>query len=266
MRILSYTRPVWQYRHFVAAAIRGDFKARVARSRIGALWFVLHPLAMALIYVLILSEVLQAKLGMSDKPGAYAVYLLAGIAVWSLYSEIINRCMTMFIDFANSLKKISFPRACLPFIVVGSALITHALLLLAIAVIIVFYGFTPTFSWLLLVIPLLVTVLLATGLGVTLGVLNVFSRDVSQVMLVVMNMWFWLTPIVYASDMLPEPMQRIIALNPATALVQGYQKIILLDQAPDLMALSYPALLGVVLTGLSLFLFRRAGPELVDVL
>lgn len=264
--LLSQAKAAFSYRHFIVAAVRGEFKSRVARSRIGMLWFVLHPLAMALIYVLILSEVLGAKLGNIDKTGGYAVYLLAGVAVWTLFSEILNRCIGIFIEYSSALKKINFPRICLPFIVIGGAVITHLILLIAIMAIIAFFGFYPTYNWIFLIPVLLIAVILAAGLGILLGVMNVFARDVAQVMQVIMNMWFWLTPIVYTLDIVPESIRAYIYINPATSIVSGYQQVIVYEQMPDWQSLAYPASLAVILFALSLFVFRRAAPELVDAL
>ncbi|ABI78549.1 lipopolysaccharide ABC transporter, permease protein [Hyphomonas neptunium ATCC 15444] len=256
----------WNYRHFILAAIRAEFKGRVARSKIGALWFVLHPLAIALIYALVLSEVLSAKLAGTEREGAYGIYLLAGISVWTIFSEVTNRCLNIFIEYSSAIKKINFPKIALPLIVLGGALFSHLLLLSAVGLIASFYGFSIQLAWLYLPIPLVLACLMAGGLGVCLGVLNVFSRDVSHVMSVAMNMWFWLTPIVYATNMLPEYMQSFIALNPMTGVVAAYQDIIVFGRAPEWQTLLYPLIAGVLFSALSLFIFRRASSELVDAL
>ena len=103
---------LWRYRHFVVASITGELKSRFVRSRLGLLWSILHPLAQAAIFALVLAEVLGAKLGGLDDKSAYPLYLLGGMAAWTLFSEIVNRCLTVFIDNASTMKKISFPRIC----------------------------------------------------------------------------------------------------------------------------------------------------------
>lgn len=262
----STWRSIVRHRHFVPAAIIGEFRSRVVRSKIGALWFVLQPLAMALIYLVVLSEVLSARLGGTDRPGAYAVYLLAGITAWGLFGEILNRCLTMFLEYANTMKKIAFPKVFLPVVVLGSALINNLLLMVAVTCIIAFYGFFPNQDWLAIFPAMGVTILLAFGLGIFLGVLNVFARDVSQVMTVVMNVWFWLTPIVYAKSMVSQPVQNIIDLNPMTPIVNVYQSVIVGSAHPDLDSLLYPLILASCLMVASSVVFWRATPELVDAL
>lgn len=264
--MFRYMKALWRNRHFVPAAITGEFKSRVTRSKIGALWFVLHPLAIALIYVLVLSEVLGAKLGGVDAVGSYAVYLLAGILAWALFAEILTRCITLFIDYGSALKKISFPKVYLPIVVFGSALINNLLLAAAIACIIAFYGFFPNFDWTALLAGMAVIALLGFGLGIFLGVLNIFSRDVGQIMVIVTNLWFWLTPIVYVRGTLNPVTDALLGLNPMSPVVAIYQEVIVFGNSPDYSTLLYPTIVGIVMVLVSLVVFWRANSELVDAL
>jgi len=264
--VFAFLLPVWRNRYFIPAAISGEFKSRVARSKIGTLWFVLQPLAMAAVYLLVLSEVLGAKLGGMDQKGAYAVYLLAGITAWGLFSEIVGRSVNMFLEYANILKKIRFPRIYIPLVILGGALINNLLLLVTVACLIAFNGFYPHLGWLSLLPAMAVIVLLAMGLGIMLGILNIFSRDVAQVMTVVLNVWFWLTPIVYTSDMLSPKIGQFLQFNPMKPVVGIYHDAIVYNQMPHFETLLYPIALGSFLMCLSLFIFWRSGPDMVDAL
>jgi len=259
-------RALWNYRFFILSSIRGDLKGRFARSSLGALWFVLHPLAQALLFALILSEVLGARLpGVVNKSG-YAIYLLAGLAGWGLFSEILTRSISIFQEQASAMKKIAFPRLCLPAIILGSALINHMLLLAAIMVVFAFLGHLPGVAWFVLPLGMVLIAMLAFGIGLLCGVLNVFARDVAQVMTVVIQLWFWLTPIVYSINIVPERMRWLVELNPMAPLVGIYQDALLLDQWPSLPSLLWPTLFGFAMFVLSFIVFRRASPELVDAL
>ena len=112
-------RGLWEYRSFVVSSIKNEFIARFARSRLGGLWMIIHPLAQVAIYALILSNVLAAKLPGIDNKYAYALYLMAGMLAWNLFSEIVSRCLTIFIENGNLMKKMRFPRIALPVNVVG---------------------------------------------------------------------------------------------------------------------------------------------------
>ena len=133
-------RNLWRYRYFILSSIRAEMKGRFARSRLGGLWFLLNPLAQALIFSIVLSQVLRARLPDTDVDAAYPIYLLSGLAAWTLFSEILGRSTTIFIEQAAVMKKIAFPRLCLPVIVWGSALTSHVLLVAAILVVFLFFN------------------------------------------------------------------------------------------------------------------------------
>jgi lipopolysaccharide transport system permease protein len=257
-------RALWAYRNFVLASIKGDLRGRFARSRLGALWFLLHPLAQAALFAIILSEVLAAKLPGVESKSGYAIFLLSGVAAWALFAEIVTRCLTVFIDYAGAMKKIAFPRICLPIIVGGSALLNHVLLIGATLAVFLFMGHVP--GWALLVLPIGMALIgiFAFGLGVLLGVFNVFARDVAQATGVVMQLWFWMTPIVYTANVLPAHVAWWVSFNPMTPLVQIYQNALLYDRPPDWESLVTPAIVGGALFMLAFFVFRRASANLVD--
>ena len=264
--MLELFRALWRYRFFVASSVRNEFRARVARSHFGAAWMVLQPLAQVAIFTLVLSQVLAAKLPWMTGAYGYAIYLMAGMLVWSLFLEITSRCLTIFVDNAPLLKKIVFPRICLPIIVVGSALVNSLLLFLAMAAIFALMGHAPGLEWLWLLPVLALTVAFALGLGLLLGVLNVFVRDVGQVMTIVLQLWFWMTPVVYVASVVPEAFRRVLAFNPLWPLVQASQQAILYHRVPDLAGLGWVALVAALLLGAAMLLFRRASPDMVDVL
>lgn len=227
---------------------------------------ILNPLAQATIFAIVLSEVLVTKIPNIENKSAYAIYLMAGMSAWGLFAEIMNRCTTVFIDYSNTLKKISFPRLCLPLIVGGSALINHLLLLAAIAVVFLFFGHMPSIAWLALPFGMLLIVMLAFGLGIILGLLNVFSRDVGQVMGIVLQLWFWFTPVVYLMDNMPPRFIAVLKLNPMTPMVKIYQNALLYGQFPALPDLLIPTLISSGLFLFSFWIFRRASADLVDAL
>ena len=257
---------LWDYRHFVVSSIANELRSRFARSKLGAAWMLLQPLAMVIIYALVLSEVMGARLpGIGNKFG-YAIYLLSGMLFWTLFTEIVTRCMTVFVDNASLLKKVLFPRASLPVIVAGSSVVNNLLLCVAAAGIFALLGHVPLagLAWLPLLV--LVTTTLALGLGLLLGTLNVFVRDVGQVMQVLLQLWFWFTPIVYMPSILPAQFARIARLNPLVPLVEAYHDTLMFNRAPSLGALAVSAAMGLLLLACATFLFRRAAPEMVDVL
>lgn len=228
---------------------------------------IIHPFAQAAIFALVLAEVMGAKLpGMANDKFAYAIYLLSGLLAWSLFSEVISRCLTLFIDNGNLLKKIVFPRISLPLIVVGSALFSNMLLFLAILIVFGLLGHIPGAQMAWVPVLMLVTLVLALSIGLILGVLNVFIRDVGQVVPVVLQLGFWFTPIVYTLNIVPEALRPVLHMNPMTVVVQNYQNILLFNAKPEFAGLIWLVLFSLALLSGALLMFRRASAEMVDVL
>ncbi len=257
---------LWRYRYFIIGAIKSELIARFSRSKLGAIWMVINPLAQVLIYALILSNVLAAKLPGIENKYSYSIYLMAGLLAWTLFHDIVSRLLTLFIEQGNLMKKMSFPRITLPTIVVGSSLLNNLLLFIAMLGIFVLLNqqFNPVILWL---IPLtLVIVILSIGLGLVLGIINVFLRDTGQVVPIVLQMWFWFTPIVYPISIIPQKYHDLLILNPMYPMTSAYQQILVYGQAPSLDSIAITAAVGCTLTLLGLFIFRRANAEMVDVL
>jgi len=259
-------KALWNYRQFVISSIYNDLVSRFARSKLGGLWMIINPLAQVAIYALILSNVLAAKLPGIDSQYAYAVYLMAGLLAWTLFNEIVSRTTTLFIEQGNLLKKMSFPRITLPTIVAGSSILNNLLLLSAMLAIFLILGHHFTLSMFWLVPYALVLVVFAIGLGLTLGVLNIFVRDVGQIVTIILQMWFWFTPVVYPPTIIPEQYRHLLDFNPIYPIVNGYQSIIVYGGRPEIEGLLGTIIIGFFSLIVGFFLFRRASEEMVDVL
>ncbi|MDD2500267.1 MAG: ABC transporter permease [Geobacter sp.] len=264
--MLGFLRGAWNYRHFILSSIRSEFQARFARSRLGGFWMIIHPLVQVLIFSFILSGLMTVRMPGISNRYAYVIYLMAGTLVWSLFFDIIQRSLTIFIDNANLLKKMVFPRICLPMIVTGSAITANIMLLVAVTVVFALLGHFPGPSLLFLPVLIILTIGLATGLGLMLGILNVFMRDIGQVVPILLQVGYWFTPIVYLPEIIPIKYRAWLVFNPLYALVSGYHDILVFGKAPAWPTLLPVTVLSILLLFISLYLFRRANVEMVDVL
>lgn len=255
---------VWSYRGFILASVRREFQSRYQNSLLGAAWAVIQPLAMIVVYTVIFSQVMKARLPGVNSTFAYSIYLCAGTLTWGLFAEVIGRAQNIFIDNANLLKKLSFPRLCLPVIVVLNALVNFAIIFGLFSIFLLVSGNFPGWIYLGLVPLLLIQLAFSIGLGITLGVVNVFFRDVGQLFTVILQFWFWLTPIVYAASILPAEVQPFMQWNPMAELVMAYQGILVGGQWPQWPRLWFVALLAVAFCVLGVRLFRAHVGEMVD--
>ncbi|MDD4943898.1 MAG: ABC transporter permease, partial [Rhodoferax sp.] len=262
--MLSMARALWAFRGFVLTSVQREFAARYQNSMLGMAWMVIHPLSMIVVYTVIFSQLMRSRLPGVDGAFAYSVYLCAGILTWGLFAEVVTRAQTVFIDNANLLKKLSFPRLCLPLIVVLSAVLNF---LVVFALFLIFLALSGNFpGWVILAfVPVLaIQLAFSVGLGMTLGVFNVFFRDVGQVATIVMQFWFWLTPIVYPREVLPANVQSWLDWNPMAVVVAAHQQIFVWHTLPAWRPLLGVALLALFLCGLGWRLFRRHAGAMVD--
>jgi len=197
-------RSVWSYRGFISGSVKREFQSRYRNSLLGAAWTVLNPLAMIVVYTVIFSQVMKAKLPGVDNGFGYSIYLCAGVLTWGLFADIVSRAQNVFLEHANLIKKISFPRICLPIIVVLNASINFAIIFTLFIAFLLFSGSFPGISFLGIFPVLAIQIGFAIGLGIIVGVLNVFFRDVGQFFAVLLQFWFWFTPVVYPTSIRPE--------------------------------------------------------------
>lgn len=258
-------RALWTYRAFIGSSVMRDFNSRYRESLLGAFWSVANPLTMIIIYTVIFGQLMRQTLpGHEDSPLAFSIYLCAGVLTWGLFSEMLVRVTGVFLEQSNLIKKTSFPRICLPAIAASSALLNFAIIFSLYLIFLVVAGYWP--GWVVIgVIPLLVLqVLFTLGLGVFLGTLNVFFRDVGQLTGVILQFWFWLTPIVYTFSSLPNKAQTFLELNPFLPLIMAYQGIFLDKKLPDFYSLIPLTFITLLLLALGAWFFNTRVGELVD--
>jgi homopolymeric O-antigen transport system permease protein len=262
--MIALARPAWAYRGFILASLQREFQSKYRNSLLGAAWTVIQPLSMVLVYTLIFSQVMRARLPGLDSSFAFSIYLCAGILTWGLFQEIIGRAQTIFVDNANLIKKVSFPRVCLPVIAVMSAGINFTIIFGLFTIFLVVTGNFPGVAYVAILPVLVIHVAFAIGLGVIFGVLHVFFRDVGQFVGILLQFWFWFTPIVYPITILPEWAQGIMRLNPLTWLAEAYQGILVYGRWPNWLQLLPVLLLAIALCAFGMRLFSRRVGEIVD--
>lgn len=262
--LFRLTRSAWEYRGFILGSVKREFQARYSNSLLGVAWTLLNPLAMIIVYTVIFSHVMKARLPGVDDGLAYGVYLCSGLLTWGLFTEITSRSLSMFIDNANLLKKLSFPRICLPVIVLLNGLMNFGIIFSIFLAFLAITNRLPGLSLLALPALLAIQVAFAIGLGILLGVLNVFFRDVGQFFGIALQFWFWFTPIVYPLSVVPESVSGWIQFNPLTPLMSSYQGIFLTGAWPDWQALLPLIASSVIVLVLGLSVFRKRSGEMVD--
>ena len=264
MITIGMLRDVWSFRGMIWSSVKREFQSRWTGTQFGPFWLVAQPLTTIFIFTVVFANIMRPGMSAHDSKFAYSIYLCSGVLTYGLFSEMLGRSVNIFVENANLLKKINFPKLCLPIIILVSSILNFAIIM---SLFLLFLLITSSFpGWVILsVLPVLgIQLMFAMGLGMLLATINVFYRDVQQMVQVILQFWFWLTPIVYVAATLPDTAQRILDLNPLWPLIQAYQGIFLEHQMPDWAGLIYPLLLALFFIVLGVFAFYKLQGEIVD--
>jgi len=249
---------IWTWRGFIVASVVRELRARYSRSLFGWLWLLLPPLILIAIYTLVFSKLMRGA-GLPDHgPYTYSIFLCAGMLTWQWFSELLSRVVGLFTNYASLIKKTTVPWPALltvDLLATGFGLVVQmglfALLLVAV-------DLWPGWRVLLFVPLLAVQALLAVGLGLGLAVFQVFFRDVGLMIPLVLQVWFWMSPIVYPITALPPAFQPILHWNIVTPLVQAYQAVALFPDVPvNWRGVATVGVVGLVACWVSVRLMRR---------
>lgn len=255
---------IWRFRGFIVESVRREFSSRYTGTQLGFLWAIFQPLAMILIYTLVFANIMKPALPGHNAPFAYSIYLCSGVLTWALFSELLSKSVSVFIHNANLIKKINFPKLTLPIIVLLSALIHYLIVMIIFLCFLLIIGQFPGPVIITAVPVILVLAGFSLGLGILCGTINVFYRDVEQTLGVIVQFWFWLTPVVYVNKSLPSGVAQILTWNPLWPIIRSMQTIFLEHRQPDWKSLGYPALLAALFLILGMYAFRRLSGEIVD--
>ena len=253
-------------RSLVYQLVRRDFEQRYVGSVVGWLWSVIHPLVLLGVYTFVFVYAFGMRLPRGEVTDSYPLFLFAGMLPWLLFSETLQRSSSSLVDYANLIKKTVFPAEIVPLSIFLSTWVSHLLGLALLIAVVGFRDHTVSASLLLLPCYFLLLGLLSLGLAWIAAALHVYLRDTAQVLLVLLTVWFWLTPIFLFEAQFPEPVSHILHWNPLTYVVRGYRECILgggLPSAVDMLALAGFALLAFFVGG---FFFRYTKRGFADAL
>lgn len=243
-----------------------DLWERYSGSSLGALWSIIYPLVTVFIYLVIFANIMGAKLPGSSNVYSYGIYLIAGIIPWTAFANTVLRSSTVYLDRRNIISKISVDINCFPLYLVISESIVFVITMTIFTVFLLITGYQFSFVYLLIPILLLLQQLFAYGLGSILGMLVVFLRDMKETVNVIFQFWFWLTPIVYVIEIMPDFIRPLVAFNPAYWFIGGYQQIISYNTAPDVVFLLELLILSLLLLFGKIRLMRLLERDIRDLI
>lgn len=220
-KLLQFAKRIITHRYLILALSKREIKNQYVGSILGVIWTFIQPMVMIFVFWFVFGFGFRV---MPVKDVPFVVWLTAGMAPWFLFTEILSGSAGIVVGNAHLIKKTIFPSEILPIVKLISSLVTHCVFLGLLIFLLVCYQlpFTLyTFQFLYYVLCLSV---LAIGIGWAVSALNVFIRDVNNVVAVVLQVGFWATPIFWDINIMPERIHRYLKLNPMFYIIQGYRE------------------------------------------
>ena len=258
---------LWRNRSLAKALVQREVVGRYRGSFMGILWSFFNPVFMLAVYTFVFSVVFKARWNAgSDSKTEFALVLFAGLIVFNLFSECINRAPGLILANANYVKKVVFPLEVLPWVTLGSALF-HALISLGVWFIayLILFGL-PHVTALLLPLVMLPLLFLVIGVSLLLASLGVYLRDVSHFIGILTTVLMFLSPIFYPASALPEEYRHLLLLNPLTPVIEQARDVLFWGKVPDLTILSVYLVGAAVVAWLGFAWFQKTRKGFADVL
>jgi ABC-type polysaccharide/polyol phosphate export permease len=247
--MLASVGALWRYRDLLLNLVLRDLRVKYKGSTLGFAWSLLHPLVMAAVYTVAFKVVL--RIGIDRFP----LFLLSGLLPWVFFAQSLSQATGSVADNGTLVRKVAFPRLALPMAAVATQLVQFALMYSVIVPLGALFGggLSPV---LLAIVPLAVLQCLFTaGLALVLATAYVYFRDTRHLLEVALQVWFWVTPVVYSLSLVPDALRPWLGLNPMTGFVTAYQRAVL-DHAlpgPGASAALAGVALAAFIVGLAVF-------------
>lgn len=210
---------LWQYRELLYFLVWRDVKVRYKQTALGVLWIILQPVVSMVVFNLLFGVLLKVPSG--DIP--YTVFAYTALLPWNYFAGSLSRASSSLIGNANLITKVYFPRLVIPISGVLSGLVDFAVAFVVLALLMLYYGLRPTAGVIWLPFFMFLALSTALGFGLWLSALNVRYRDVNYLVPFLVQIWMYLTPVIYGSNLIPEQYRFLLALNPMTGVVEGFR-------------------------------------------
>ncbi len=239
-----------------------DIKIRYKQSLLGIAWAILQPLALTLIFSLIFSRIVRVP----TDGVPYPLFYFSAILPWVMFSSSLGFAAPSLVNNLSLVTKVYFPREIIPLSSIIASFVDFCFASLVFAGMMIFYQAPVDSSFFFLPVLIILQITLALGMGLILAALNVSYRDVRFIVPVALQLWLYLTPVIYPTSMVPERFRTLYMLNPMAGIIDGYRQILLYNRLPDLITL-WPALIIslIMLVGAYAY-FKWAEAEFADVI
>lgn len=252
---------LWAHRDLLYFLLLRDVKVRYKQTALGVAWAVLQPLLTMVVFTAIFGRL--ANVPSEGQP--YPIFVFAGLLPWSFFNQAVTNSSNSLVGNAGLITKVYFPRLVIPAAAVGAGLVDFAIAAVILLGMAIYYGVTFSLSGLMLIPLALLTTLFAIAVGTWMSALNVKYRDVRYALPFALQIWMYVTPIIYPVSFIPARWRWLIGLNPLSGIIQGFRSAIF-SRPFDWFAIGLSTAMTLGILMCALFEFRRMEREFADLI
>lgn len=255
-------RELFEYRELIAFLAWRDIMAQYKQAIFGVAWAVVRPVFSVLVYTLVFGKV--AKLSSSGLP--YPLFTLCGVVAWSFFAASLDQSTVSLVNNTNLLTKVYFPRLILPIASLGRGAVDFIISFILLFILMSVYGFIPSKTFYFFPVFLAMGLCLTLGVGLFSSALCAKYHDVKFAVHYLIQLWFWVTPVAYGIENIPEKLKIIFYLNPMTWIIQGFRWSLLGVGEMPLQKILITCLFSTVVLLGGIFYFRKMEGTFADII
>ncbi len=248
---MSIFKDLYKYRELIKTSVTKDIGGKYKHSFLGVLWSFINPLLQIAVYAIIFPLIMKNNI-----PN-YTVFMVCGLIPWNYFSTAINRASFVMIENGNIIKKVYFPREILPLSLVTSEGVNFLISTIIIIGFVLAYGMGLGWSILMYPVLLIIQYIMLLGISLVVSSITVYFRDLQHFLGVLLQLFFYATPIVYATEQIPVEYRWILNLNPMTYIIEGYRDIFYYQTMPDLKTLAIILIVSIINCVFGYFIFNK---------
>ena len=252
-------RELWAYRELLYFMIWRDVKVRYKQTALGVAWAVIQPLFTMLIFTIFFGRL--ARIPSDNVP--YPIFAYAGLLPWTFFTNAVTTSGNSLVGSSHLITKVYFPRLIIPTASVGAGLIDFAIAFVVFVPMMVYYAVVPSWQMIMVLPLLLLATLLALGVGMWMSALNVKYRDIRYALPFLMQLWMFVSPIIYPASLLKK-WWWVLAINPLTGIIEGFRSA-LLGLPFGWTSIAISTVLTIAILVFAMYTFRRMEKRFADI-
>jgi homopolymeric O-antigen transport system permease protein len=253
---------LWRHRELLYFLTWRDLKVRYRQTVLGALWAVIQPLVMMVVFTVVFGNF--AKVPSDGLP--YPIFAYVALVPWNFFAGALSRCISSVVGNNNIIAKVYFPRFIVPLSAICSGFLDFVISLVILLAMMVWFGFVPNWGILLLPLFMVLALLTALGIGLSLAALNVRYRDIGHGVPFMIQLWMYASPVAYPVSLVPESWRWLYNLNPMAGVIEGFRWALLGKHSPDFGALATSTAVVLALLVAGMVYFKQTERTMVDVI